>query len=84
MLFHKLGIFVLVCFSLFVYLYFCFSFFQPLLPGEKRVKEFWENTWVYGMGFNFFLLFIVAVFSPDTRYGLNISSVWSRGVSVGW
>ena len=66
MVFQKLDIFVFVCVCLFVYLFFFFSF-QPLLPGEKRVKEFWENTWVYGMGFNFFLLFIVAVFSPDTR-----------------
>jgi len=41
---------------------------QPLLPGEKRVKEWWENTYIYGMGFNFLLMFIVVMFRPDTSY----------------
>ena len=40
---------------------------QPLLPGEKRVKEWWENLWVYGMGGNMLLLILVAIFKPDTR-----------------
>ena len=40
---------------------------QPLLPGEKRQKEEWENPFVYGMGFNLILLLMIAFFKPDTR-----------------
>lgn len=45
-------------------------FFQPLLPGEKRQKEEWENPFVYGMGFNFLLILLIAFFKPDTRWVL--------------
>ena len=44
-----------------------FSFVQPLLPGEKRQKEPWENIWVYGMTFNFLLMIAVVALKPDTR-----------------
>ena len=40
---------------------------QPLLPGEKREKEWWENIWMYGMGFNLLLMMLVGIFKPDTR-----------------
>ena len=44
------------------------SLLQPLLPGEKRQKEEWENPFVYGMGLNFILILLIAFFKPDTRY----------------
>ena len=44
-----------------------FQFTQPLLPGERRQKEYWENLWVYGMGFNFLLMIAVIALKPDTR-----------------
>ena len=40
---------------------------QPLLPGEKRQKEPWENIWLYGMTFNFLLMIGVIALKPDTR-----------------
>lgn len=46
---------------------------KPLLPGERRVKEWWENLWVYGMGFNMLLLMAVGILKPDT----SVSS-WAR------
>ncbi|CAI7994840.1 hypothetical protein GBAR_LOCUS1562 [Geodia barretti] len=39
---------------------------KPLLPGEKRQKEEWENPFVYGMALNFLLILIIAFFKPDT------------------
>ena len=45
-----------------------YMFLQPLLPGEKRQKEEWENLWVYGMGLNFILFLVVCIWKPDTRY----------------
>ena len=41
---------------------------QPLLPGEKRQKEEWENVYVYGMTFNLLLIIAIATLKPDTRY----------------
>ena len=41
---------------------------QPLLPGEKRQKEEWENIYVYGMTFNLLLIIAIATLKPDTRY----------------
>lgn len=32
------------------------------------MKEWWENLWVYGMGFNMLLLMAVGIFKPDTRF----------------
>lgn len=40
---------------------------QPLLPGEKRQKEPWENIWLYGMTFNFLLMIAVVTLKPDTK-----------------
>lgn len=50
---------------------------QPLLPGEKRVKESWENRWVFGMSFNFLLALVIVLFKPDTRYVYMCEWVWS-------
>lgn len=42
------------------------SIMQPLLPGEKRQKELWENVWVYGMMLNLLLVIGIVAFKPDT------------------
>ena len=36
-------------------------------PGQKRVKEDWEDIWVYGMGGSLLLGAIIAIYKPDTR-----------------
>ncbi|RIA98722.1 hypothetical protein C1645_685483 [Glomus cerebriforme] len=40
---------------------------KPLPLGQKRVKEDWENIWVYGMGGSLLLGAIIAIYKPDTR-----------------
>jgi hypothetical protein len=47
--------------------FFIILFCQPLPPGQKRVKEDWENIWIYGMGGSFLLGTIIAIYKPDTR-----------------
>ncbi|CAG8773617.1 25461_t:CDS:2 [Gigaspora margarita] len=39
---------------------------KPLPPGQKRVKEDWENVWVYGMGGCFLLTTLIALYKPNT------------------
>ncbi|RHZ47947.1 hypothetical protein Glove_564g26 [Diversispora epigaea] len=39
---------------------------KPPPPGKKRVKEEWENIWVYGMGGCFLLATVIAIYKPDT------------------
>ncbi|CAB4384874.1 unnamed protein product [Rhizophagus irregularis] len=39
---------------------------RPLPPGQKRVKEDWENIWIYGMGGSLLLGTIIAIYKPDT------------------
>jgi hypothetical protein len=46
---------------------------KPLLPGEKRQKEDWENIWVYGMGSCMLLLILVGAFKPGASL-----SLWAR------
>ena len=51
----------------------CSTFFpgvrslQPLLPGEKRKKEAWENIYVFGMVGNLILAFVLLYYQPDTE-----------------
>ena len=45
----------------------CIHLLQPLLPGEKRQKESWENVWVYSMTFNLLLVIAICTLKPDTR-----------------
>lgn len=40
---------------------------QPLLPGEKRKKEAWENIYVFGMVGNLILAFVLLYYQPDTE-----------------
>jgi hypothetical protein len=40
---------------------------QPLAPGEKRVKEDWENIFYYGFFGSMALFAVVYAFKPDTR-----------------
>ncbi|CAG8515401.1 9541_t:CDS:2 [Acaulospora colombiana] len=40
---------------------------QPPPPGQKRVKEDWENIWYYGMGGCLLLGIVIAIYKPDTR-----------------
>ncbi|CAG8434264.1 1767_t:CDS:2 [Ambispora gerdemannii] len=39
---------------------------KPLPPGQKRVKEEWENIWVYGFGGSFVIGAILKYYAPDT------------------
>lgn len=41
---------------------------QPLLPGEKRKKEAWENIYVFGMVGNLILAFVLLYYQPDTEW----------------
>ena len=45
---------------------------QPLLPGEKRQKEDWENVWVYSMAINLLLIIAICTLKPDTRYSVPL------------
>lgn len=40
---------------------------QPLLPGEKRKKEAWENIYVFGMVGNLILAFVLLYYKPNTE-----------------
>ncbi|CAG8718042.1 2666_t:CDS:2, partial [Acaulospora morrowiae] len=39
---------------------------KPLPPGQKRVKEDWENIWYFGMGGCLLLGIVIAIYKPDT------------------
>lgn len=41
--------------------------FQPLPPGQKRVKEDWENIWYIGMFGTMALAAVLLYYKPDTR-----------------
>ena len=41
--------------------------FQPLPPGQKRVKEDWENIWYFGMFGSMALAAVLLYYKPDTR-----------------
>ncbi|CAG8495047.1 13172_t:CDS:2 [Funneliformis caledonium] len=40
---------------------------KPLPAGQKRVKDYWENIWIYGMGGSLLMGTIIAIYKPDTR-----------------
>jgi len=39
---------------------------KPLAPGEKRVKEGWENIWYIGMFGGMGLASVLLYYKPDT------------------
>ncbi|KAH8835792.1 Ndufb11, NADH dehydrogenase 1 beta subcomplex subunit [Flagelloscypha sp. PMI_526] len=39
---------------------------KPLKPGQKRVKEFWENPWNIGMWGSMLFVTIGLYYKPDT------------------
>jgi len=41
---------------------------QPPAPGQKRVKEDWENIWYFGMFGSIGLATVLLYYKPDTRY----------------
>jgi len=41
---------------------------QPLPPGQKRVKEEWENIWYIGMFGTMAFAAVMLYYKPDTRY----------------
>lgn len=41
---------------------------QPLPPGQKRVKEEWENIWYIGMFGSMAFAAVMLYYKPDTRY----------------
>jgi len=41
---------------------------QPPAPGQKRVKEDWENIWYFGMFGSIGLATVLLYYRPDTRY----------------
>jgi hypothetical protein len=43
------------------------SGFQPPAPGQKRVKEDWENIWYFGMFGSIGLATVLLYYKPDTR-----------------
>jgi len=40
---------------------------QPPAPGQKRVKEDWENIWYIGMFGSMGLAALLLYYKPDTR-----------------
>jgi hypothetical protein len=40
---------------------------QPPAPGQKRVKEDWENIWYFGMFGSIGLATVLLYYRPDTR-----------------
>ena len=40
---------------------------QPPAPGQKRVKEDWENIWYFGMFGSIGLAALLLYYKPDTR-----------------
>ena len=65
---EKVGVLFYLVRTILIFSHSFLSCVQPLLPGEKRQKESWENLWVYGMGFNFLFMIAVIVLKPDTRW----------------
>ena len=65
---EKVGILFYLVRTILIFSHSFLLYVQPLLPGEKRQKESWENLWVYGMGFNFLFMIAVIVLKPDTRW----------------
>jgi len=45
---------------------------QPPAPGQKRIKEDWENIWYIGMFGSIGLASLLLYYKPDTRW---VSSV---------
>lgn len=41
--------------------------FKPPPPGQKRVKEAWENVWYFGMFGGMGLAAVLHYYKPDTR-----------------
>ena len=41
---------------------------QPPAPGQKRVKEDWENIWYIGMYGSIGLASLLLYYKPDTRW----------------
>jgi len=39
---------------------------KPLAPGQKRVKEDWENIWYFGMFGSMGLAAVLLYYKPDT------------------
>ncbi|ORY78088.1 ESSS subunit of NADH:ubiquinone oxidoreductase-domain-containing protein [Leucosporidium creatinivorum] len=39
---------------------------KPLAPGQKRVKEDWENIYYWGMGGGMALAAVLLYYKPDT------------------
>ncbi|KAI0313735.1 Ndufb11, NADH dehydrogenase 1 beta subcomplex subunit [Amylostereum chailletii] len=39
---------------------------KPLPPGQKRVKEDWENVWYYGMFGGMGMAAVLLYYKPDT------------------
>jgi len=39
---------------------------KPLAPGQKRVKEEWENVWYYGMYGTMAFAAVMLYYKPDT------------------
>jgi len=50
---------------------------KPLLPGEKRQKEDWENVWVYSMAINLLLVIAICTLKPDTSV-----SAWAKQKAI--
>jgi len=40
---------------------------KPLPPGQKRVKEDWENVWYFGMFGTMVFAAVLLYYKPDTR-----------------
>lgn len=51
-----------------------FSAMKPPPPGQKRVKEDWENIWYIGMYGSMAFAAVMLYYKPDTRYALRILS----------
>jgi hypothetical protein len=43
---------------------------KPPAPGQKRVKEDWENIWYFGMFGSMGLATVLLYYKPDTRWVL--------------
>lgn len=50
---------------------------QPPAPGQKRVKEDWENIWYIGMFGSLGLAALLLYYKPDTRCApVSFALVW--------
>jgi hypothetical protein len=45
---------------------------KPPAPGQKRVKEDWENIWYIGMFGSIGLASLLLYYRPDTRWGFSL------------